>query len=119
MSDTVSWILEMAIKPGQLDNWKALMEEMVEATQSTQPDTTIYEWFYSGDGSTCHIYERYTDSAATMVHLKAFGENFAERCLAAADPTCFTVYGNPNAEVRGALSGFGAVFMEQLGGYAR
>ena len=34
------------------------MEEMVEATQSTQPDTTMYEWFYSEDGSACHIYER-------------------------------------------------------------
>ena len=48
MSDTVSWVLEMAIKPGELENFKALMEEMVEATQSTQPDTTIYEWCRGG-----------------------------------------------------------------------
>ncbi len=119
MSDTVSWVLEMAIKPGELDNFKALMEEMVEATQSTQPDTTIYEWFYSDDGSACHIYERYADSAATMIHLAAFGENFAERFLAAADVARLVVYGNPNEEVRGAVGGFGAVIMEQLGGYAR
>ena len=119
MSDTVSWVLEMAIKPGELDNFKGLMEEMVEATQSTQPDTTMYEWFYSEDGSACHIYERYTDSAATMIHLNSFGENFAERFLGAADLTRLVVYGNPNDEVRGVLSGFGAVFMEQLGGYAR
>ncbi len=119
MSDTVSWVLEVTIKPGELDNFKALMEEMVEATQSTQPDTTIYEWFYSDDGSACHLYERYTDSAATMIHLNSFAENFAERFLGAADPTRLTVYGNPNDEVRGVLGGFGAVYMEQLGGYAR
>ena len=29
------------------------------------------------------------------------------------------VYGNPNDEVRGILGGFGATFLEQLGGYAR
>ena len=92
MSDTVSWVLEMAIKPGELDNFKALMEEMVEATQSTQPDTTIYEWFYSDDGSACHVYERYSDSAATMIHLQSFGENFAERFLGAADVISFAVH---------------------------
>ncbi len=119
MSDTVSWVLEMAIKPGELDNFKALMDEMVEATQSSQPDTTHYEWFYSDDGSACHIYERYTDSAATMVHLAAFGENFAERFLGAADVARLVVYGNPSEEVRGVVGGFGAVIMEQLGGFAR
>ncbi len=119
MSDTVSWVLEMAIKPGELDNFKALMEEMVEATQSTQPDTTIYEWFYSDDGSACHIYERYTDSAATLIHLNSFAENFAERFLGAADLTRLVVYGNPNDEFRGMLGGFGATFMEQLACYAR
>ena len=61
----------------------------------------------------------YTDSAATMIHLNSFGENFAERFLGAADLTRLVVYGNPNDEVRGVLSGFGAVIMEQLGGYAR
>ena len=119
MSETVSWVLEMAIKPGELDNFKALMDEMVEAAQSTQPDTTHYEWFYSEDGSACHLYERYTDSAATLIHLNSFGENFAERFLGAADPTRIVVYGDPNDEVRTILDGFGAVYMEQLGGYAR
>ncbi len=119
MNDTVSWVLEMAIKPGELDNFKALMEEMVEDVQATQPDTTHYEWFFNEDGSVCHLYERYADSAATMIHLNSFAENYAERFLGAADPTRLTVYGNPNDEVRGILGGFGAVIMAQLGGYAR
>jgi len=119
MREAISWVLEMAIKPGELDNFKALMDEMVEDVQASQPDTTIYEWFYSEDGSACHIYERYTDSAATMIHLGSFAENYAERFLGAADPTRLVVYGNPSDEVRAIVGGFGAVFMEQLGGYAR
>jgi hypothetical protein len=54
-----------------------------------------------------------------MTHLGSFGQNFAERFLAAADPTRFVVYGNPNDEVRGALAGFGAVHMSQIGGFVR
>ena len=119
MSDNVHWLLELAIKEGQLDAFKALMQEMVEATQTNEPDTLNYEWFISEDGKTCHLYERYADSAATMTHLGSFGQKFAERFLAAVEPTRFVVYGNPNDEVRQALSGFGAVHMEQIGGFVR
>jgi quinol monooxygenase YgiN len=118
MSDEVHWVLEVNIKDGELDNFKAVMKDMVEATQN-EPGASNYEWFISEDGNSCHIYERYADSAATMTHLGSFGQNFAERFLAAVEPTRFVVYGNPNDEVRGALAGFGAVHMSQIGGFAR
>jgi quinol monooxygenase YgiN len=119
MNETVQWVLEVAIKQGELDNFKALMNEMVEATQANEPNTTNYEWFISDDDQTCHLYERYADSAATMTHLASFGENFADRFLAAVAPTRIVVYGNPSAEVREALAAFGAVHMAQIGGFAR
>ena len=119
MSNNVYWVLELAIKPGELDNLKALMKEMVEATQAKEPNTLNYEWSISKDNKSCHIYERYTNSVATMTHLGTFGEKFAERFMAAVEPTRFVVYGNPNDEVKKALSGFGAVFMAPFGGFAR
>jgi len=39
MSDNVYGVLELAIKPGELDNFKRLMTEMVEATQTNEPNT--------------------------------------------------------------------------------
>ena len=119
MSDNVHWLLQLNIKEGELDNLKALMNEMVEATQANEPGTTNYEWFVSDDGKTCHIYERYVDSAATMVHLGNFGANFAERFLAILEPTSFVVYGDPSNEVREALAGMGAVHMSQTAGFTR
>ncbi len=119
MSDNVHWLLDLNIKDGKLDDFKAVMNEMIEATRANEPGTLIYEWFISEDGKSCHIYERYVDSAATMIHLGSFGEKFAERFLAALEPTRFMVYGNPNDEVRAALEGFGAVHMSQIGGFAR
>ena len=33
MSDVVSWMAEVPIKSGQLDNFKSLVEELVESTR--------------------------------------------------------------------------------------
>ncbi|MFQ5515956.1 MAG: putative quinol monooxygenase [Acidimicrobiia bacterium] len=117
MSDTVSWILALAVKEGELENLRNLMAEMVEHTKN-EPGALTYEWFVSDDGSAVHIYERYADSAAVLAHLGGFGEHFAERFMAAADPTGFHVYGNPDDTARGALLGQGAEFFGPFGGFA-
>ena len=118
MSDVVSWVVEFSIKPGQLDTFKALVEELVQSTRN-EPNTLAYEWFLDEDNSSCHVYERYADSVATMAHLATFGEKFAERVLKLVDLGAFTVYGSPNDEVKGVLSGFGATFRSQINGFAR
>ena len=64
----VSWVVQCAVKEGQLDAFKELMEEMVAGT-SEEPGTLNYEWFISDDGSTVHIYEKYADSEATVKHV--------------------------------------------------
>ena len=119
MSDAVHWVIELNVKDGQLDAFKALAREMSEATQANEPGATHYEWFISGDGKAVHIYERYVDSAATMIHLGTFGEKFAERFLACVDPARIVVYGDPSADVREALAAFGAAHLAQFAGFAR
>ena len=119
ISNAVHWVLELAIKDGELGAFETLMNDMVTATQANEPGATHYEWFVSDDKTSCHIYERYVDSAAVLTHLGNFGAHFSERFMAVFEPTRLTVYGNPSAEVRGALAGFGAVHMEQAGGFAR
>ena len=118
MHEEVSWLLELAVKPGQLDSFRALMNEMVESTRA-ESGTLSYEWFVNDDGSVVHLYERYTDSAAVMTHLRAFGEKFAGRFLAAVDPTRFTVFGSPSDQVKEALSAFGPTYLKPFGGFAR
>ena len=41
MEDHVSWIMEPAVKPGELDAFKALMEEMVEGTSTGSRDAQL------------------------------------------------------------------------------
>lgn len=79
MNKQVSWIFELSVNEGALDNLKSLMKEMVEATASNEPGTLAYEWFISEDGKQCHIHELYKDSAATVAHLTTFKANYAAR----------------------------------------
>ena len=107
MSDTVSWNLQMSVREGQLGDARDLMPEMVEATRG-EAGTLGYEWFLGGDGTVCHIYERYADSDAAVVHLGNFGAKFAERFLQCFEPTSLFVYGEPSDEARAALDGLAA-----------
>lgn len=118
MSGPVSWNLQLGVQGGRLDEARALMSEMVTATEQ-EPGAIGYEWFLSPDGRVCHICEKYSDSAAALEHLGNFGANFAERFLELFAPTSFHVYGEPSDEVRGVLDGFGAVYLGPLGGFTR
>lgn len=119
MTENVFWMLEVAINEGQLDDFKALMEEMVTATQADEPGALNYEWFINAEGSECHIYERYADNGATMVHLGNFGSKFAGRFMTCATPKRFMLYGPADEQVLGALGPMGAVHHTQIGGFAR
>ena len=118
MSKNVVGISVVRIKPGELENFKAVVKELVAATQANEPGAMAYEYYVSQDGEQCHILERYVDSAAVMAHLANFAP-FAERFMAAVEMTGLTLYGNPSDEVREAVSGFDPVFVAPMDGFAR
>lgn len=119
MSEVVSFVVELSIKPGQLDNFKSLGRELVESAQANEPGTLIYEYFLSDDGGTCELYERYADSASALQHLGTLQQRFLERLLGTADVKRVDVYGSPSPDLHGVLSGLGATFKAQLDGFAR
>jgi len=106
----------MSVQDGRLDDARALMAEMVESTRGESGAET-YEWFLSGDGTVCHICERYEDSDAVVAHLQTFGSTFAERFLDCFAPTALYVYGEPDTQARQALDGFGPTYLGPLGGF--
>ena len=119
MSKNVYWMLELDLQAGREDDFRALMNEMVEATRENEPGTLGYEWSLSEDGKRCHLFEHYANSEATMVHLANFGDKFAARFLDILSPTSFVVYGTPDQQVRDALAAFGASYMQPVGGFTR
>jgi len=118
VTSNVSWILKLEINAGKLEEFKALAEEMAAATRDEE-GALAYEWFLSDDSQTCHIYERYADSAATLIHLGNFGAKFAARFLPCVTPRGFEVYGPAAEQVRAALADFGPTYFEQFAGFVR
>ena len=115
----VSWVLQCAVKEGQLDAFKQLMDEMVESTRDEEAGTLNYEWFISDDNRTVHLYEKYADSAAALAHMKSFGEKWAGRFLGCIDVERVTAYGNPDEAAQKGLAQMGAKTLVTWGGFAR
>ena len=55
MNDQISWCVELAVKPGELDNFRELTIEMMESTRS-DAGVLIYGRFLSEDGKTVYLY---------------------------------------------------------------
>ena len=119
MAGPVSWVLETPVHPERSDELRALIEEMVANTHTHELGAQNYEWFMSADGRVCHLYERYVDSAAALVHCQTFGTRFAGRFMSLLTPTRCTVYGSPDAAVQAALSVLNPTYMGQAAGFYR
>lgn len=118
MRSVVSWQVELAVNPGELDNFRALTSEMIESTKG-EPSVLIYERFVSADGKVVYVYERYADSAAAVAHLLAFGKIYGERFMKMVDRGRFMVFGTPSDELRRILDGFGATYLSPFDGFSR
>jgi quinol monooxygenase YgiN len=117
MEQHVSWVVALAVKDGRLDAFKELMDEMVAGT-STEPRTLAYEWYISDDHKAVHIFEKYADSDATILHVNGFLAKWAERFLTCVDVTSFVVYGDPSGPAREILAGFNPVYLGPWGGFS-
>ena len=117
MSEEVSWQVELMVKPGELDNFRALTKEMIETTKG-ESGVLIYERFVSADGRVVHVYERYMNSVAAVAHLVAFGQRYGERFKSMVDRRRFTVFGAPSNELKSILDRFNADYLGLLDGFS-
>jgi quinol monooxygenase YgiN len=116
MLDQVSWQVELAVKPGEIDNFRRLTGEMVEFARQ-ENGVLSYQRFITPDGQFVHIYESYLNSTAAAAHLREFQARFAERFSRLVRRVRFTVYGNPSTELRELLDGFGASYLTPFGDF--
>ena len=55
MNSHVAWMLELQVQDGRENDLRALMTEMVSATDANEPGALNYEWSTSSDGKQCHL----------------------------------------------------------------
>jgi quinol monooxygenase YgiN len=116
-SEEVYWLLALKITPGQEAKFKELSAKLVESTKEEE-GCLNYEWSLTPDGGTCHIYERYVDSAAIKIH----GERshvLVGQLMGVSTPVSFALYGAPDDEVKRDMAGLNPMLMKPLGGFGR
>ena len=118
MTTEVSWQVELAVKPGKLEDFRALTREMVESTRG-EPGVLIYERFVSADGQVVYGYERYADSPSAVAHLVAFGTTYRDRFVGLVERKRFTGFGAPSDALKSILDEFGATYPTPLDGFSR
>jgi quinol monooxygenase YgiN len=116
MSQHVSWQVELAVKPGQLESFRVLTTEMVESTKSER-GVLAYERYVSDDAKSIVVYERYSDSAAAIGHLQAFATKYGARFTSMVERKRFTVFGNPSDELRTILDKFRPTYLRPFAGF--
>ena len=114
----VSWSVEVGLRPGAGEDFRALTAQMVEATRA-EPGALIYERFVTDDGTTAHLYERYADSEAAVAHLARFAELFADRFIELVERHQAFVYGDASPDLRLALDTLHPLYLRSLDGFAR
>jgi quinol monooxygenase YgiN len=117
MNGQICWHVELVIKPGRLESFRALTGEMVESARR-ELGILGYQRFVSDDGKTIHVYERYADSMAALTHLGLFAKKFAQPFQEMVERKSFFVFGYPSAALKEALDGYGAIYFKPFGDFA-
>jgi quinol monooxygenase YgiN len=116
-ADDVGWHIVMTVNAGMEDAVQPLLDRMVTATESTEPDALTYD--YMGFGDQIHITERYADNAAAMTHMGNFGAKFAEEFMQTFALNSIAVYGPAGDDLKAVLEPFAPLYMTRISGFSR
>ena len=109
---------QLFIEEGKLEEFKSIVNTMVEITNLNEPNTLVYEYHINEDGTECHLLETFKDSDAFMVHLGNVGHLF-DTLFESATMTRAKIYGSPSAELQQALDPLGVEYFTHLNGIER
>jgi quinol monooxygenase YgiN len=115
-SNEVFWRIELEVLPGKLEEFRALVKELIDSSEQ-EPGTLVYDWFFDQANRICHTYEHYCDSDAVIAHATTFGKSFAERFQLCCRQTGLDVYGAPNEAAKALLDQYNARYFAKWQGF--
>ena len=116
MFSNIGWIVEAKLKDGKRAEFEAVMQEIVDATEK-EAGTLNYQYYLSDNGDVM-VYERFQDVESAHVHIDNW-EHFAERWIAAADPTRMVHLGDLPDDLRSRHATLSPLWLKPFGGFQR
>lgn len=106
-AEPIGWTVEFAIHPGKDDQFRAIVEELVDRLEAEEPGTLMSQWFFAEDGRRCRVHVWCAGQAATIAHATGIGPaKYLPRLLELSSVERFDVLGTPNAELARILEAF-------------
>ena len=87
----------------------------MEVVKAKDPGTLRYECFVSEDGNELVFLETYADSEAVLAHSANVADAVGD-LMSMAEITSLEMFGDPSAQVRGALEPMGTKFYPFVNG---
>lgn len=116
MFENIGWIVEAKLKDGKRDEFEAVMKEIVAETQK-EAGTLNYQYYVSDEGDVM-VYERFQDVESAHIHVSNW-DNFADRWVAAAEPTRMIHLGDLPDDLRSRHAALAPLWLKPFGGFAR
>ena len=110
-------IVDINIKPGKVDDFKAAAQALFEQTQ-TEPATLRYDYFISDDETRNINVEVFEDAAGFVAHTQHCAP-LVPALLAAGDIVRIDVVGDHSDELYAELEGMNLLHFTKLGGISR
>ena len=118
-AEKVYLLVELTLHGDKFDAFDEIAKEMIADTRK-EPGCVGYEWHLSPDRKRCRILETYTDANAFLAHLKApVVQQLLPKMLESSSIDRSEVYGDPGAEAREMLAGFGTGIFGPWQGFHR
>ena len=118
-SQPVYVLVELTIHDGKFDAFEAIAKQMIADT-GKEPGTLGYELLLSPDRRRCRILETYADANAVLTHFKGpVVQQLVPKLLESSALDRSEVYGDPGAEAREMLTGFGTRMFDHWQGFTR
>jgi len=114
----IALVVTGEVLPGQMDNFRQLVPRLVAAV-AEEPGTLVYEWNFHPDQKTFNVMEVYQNSDALAAHLKHVSAEFLKELGQVRKTTNAIVFGQPDAQVKDALTRLDPVYTSHIDGFIR
>ena len=118
MSGYIVTDFQLSISDGKLEDFKSIVNTMVEITELNEPSTLVYEYHINEDETECHLLETFKDSDAFMAHLGNVSHMF-DTLFTFATMTRAKIFGSPSEELQKSLDPLGVEYFGHFNGVTR